>query len=155
MNLKEAKNFIDSMTIERRVTGMLDERTPVDCLEKVVSPEFAKQALDMFASEVDAILKKKEHRICDLEADARRFPTMAEFSNLQDDYEAVKSQIATLTANMSKSSMELDAENSRQAEEIAALKAELKIPCYCCRESGCQDGCRCNQDAFDQTKTEV
>jgi chromosome segregation ATPase len=48
----------------------------------------------------------------------------------------------------------LTADNSRQAEEIAALKTELKTPCYCCRESGCQDGCRCKQDDLKEPEVE-
>jgi chromosome segregation ATPase len=38
----------------------------------------------------------------------------------------------------------------RQAEEIV----ELKTPCYCCREFGCQDGCKCNQDALKEPEVE-
>ena len=55
-----------------------------------------------FVLDVDAVIKEKETRIADLEHDANEFPTMAEFSNLQDNHEDAKKQIAALTAERDK-----------------------------------------------------
>jgi regulator of replication initiation timing len=33
------------------------------------------------------------------------------------------------------------------AAERDRLRKEAKAPCYCCRESGCQNGCKCYEDA--------
>lgn len=47
-------------------------------------------------SDHEQAMKEKEERIADLEHDANEFPTMAEFSNMQDDFEEAKRQIAAL-----------------------------------------------------------
>lgn len=63
-------------------------------------------------------------------------------------------QITGLAEQITSLQMYKDATLGKESErerQITALTAELKTPCYCCRESGCQDGCRC-QDALKQVE---
>lgn len=66
MNIDEAKTFIDEMSYEQRVIGILDERTPVDGLAKVVNPDVARQVLDFLHADHLAALKEVDQQLGNL-----------------------------------------------------------------------------------------
>ncbi len=69
-------------------------------------------------------IKELWQTVTDLEEDALRFPTLAEFSNLQDDYEKIQQQNATLAKQVEE--METNLSEAR-ADEDSLWKERDKL----------------------------
>ena len=88
--------------LQDEVEGLKETETAYKILQESITNAFIEMrdrvSYELEIAELTAKLEAAMRTITDLEEDARRFPTMAEFSNLQDDHDRLQSKLA-LEAN--------------------------------------------------------
>lgn len=92
---KEADDYLEQIIKGREDIGKL-EIEKVRLVNEIYRLKRDDAAKDDKMLDMDAEVEKLQQVIAEMEEDARRFPTLSEFSNLQDDLEAAKAENAKL-----------------------------------------------------------
>ncbi len=123
---RNAENLIDSyaehIKLKERVEiGEADAKNWYDKFneadKRVIELEKLNGEWAMKAKKAKSCLANANKEICDLEANELKFPTLSEFSNLQDDKEKVESTLADREADLIKLMNAVD-DHRRTSDEL-------------------------------------